>query len=182
MNVRQLIVLGSLFHFLFQATPSALPADEPTVRVEAPKPQRSRVLEKQTADAVVRDYLRSWQNMRAALEQNRPGLLDGSFVGAALDKLKGTLQQQADSGMHTSYQDRAHDLQIVFYSPDGLSIQLLDNVAYDQQVFDHGKLLATERVHQRYVVVLTPTEVRWLVRVMQPEANDAPVAVSKQAK
>lgn len=164
------------------AMPFALLADEPTVRVEPSTPQRTRALQKQTADAAIRDYLQSWHSLNAALEQNRPDLLERSFVGTALDKLKDTVQQQTELGMHTNYKDRAHDLQIVFYSPDGLSIQLLDNVEYDQQVFDHDKVVATARVSRRYVVVLTPTEVRWRVRVMQLEPNDAPTAVSKRVR
>ena len=161
-----------LITLLFFAVPCALPADEAAVRVEPPNPQATRLLQKQTADAAIRDYLQSWQSLRAALEQNRPDLLEQSFVGAALDKLKATIGQQADLGLHTSYQDRAHDLRVAFYSPDGLSIQLVDNAEYDQQVFDHDKVLATERVHMHYVVVLTPTEVRWRVRVFQKDPNE----------
>ncbi len=167
---------------LFFAMPFALLAEEATVRVEPPNPQSTRLLQKQTATAAIRDYLQSWESLRAALELNRPDLLDQSFVGTALDKLKDTVQQQTELGVHTSYQDRAHDLQIVFYSPDGLSIQLLDNVEYDQQVFDHEKILASEKLRRRYVIVLTPTEVRWRVRVMQSEPNDAPTAINKRVR
>ncbi len=167
---------------LLFAIPGALLADEATVRVEPPNPQATKQLQKQTASAAIRDYLQSWRILRAALEQNRPDLLEQSFVGTALDKLKDTIGQQADLGLHTTYQDRAHDLRVVFYSPDGLSIQLIDNAEYDQQVFDHDKVLATERVRQRYVVVLTPTEVRWRVRVFQADPNDTPVGVTKRIR
>ena len=61
-------------------------------------------------------------------------LLDADFVGAAKDKLAETIQQQAALGIRTRYQDRAHDIQIIFYSPDGLSIELKDKVDYDVQV------------------------------------------------
>ena len=155
--------------FLFLAMPLGLLADQATVRVEPANPQRTRLLQAQTAAAAIRDYLQSWQSLRAALEQNRPDLLDQSFVGTALDKLTDTLHQQAAAGITTRYEDRAHDLRIVFYSPEGLSMQLIDNVEYDQQVLDHDKVLTTQRVHARYIVVLTPTEVRWRVRVFQAE-------------
>ena len=79
--------------------------------------------------------------------------------------------QQAALGIRTAYQDRAHDVQIVFYSPEGLSIELIDNVDYDVQVFDHDKLETTQQVHARYVVVMTPAEVRWRVRVLQAEED-----------
>ena len=113
------------------------------------------------------DYIEAWKSLRAALEQNRPELLSRDFVGGAEDKLTETIQQQARLGLRTTYQDRSHDIQIVFYSPEGLSVELTDDVQYDVQVRDGDKVMATQPVHQRYLVVLTPTEVRWRVRVLQ---------------
>lgn len=150
---------------------SALWAEPPSVQVEPPNLQGSRPLEKQTASAVIRDYLQSWQSLRSALDENQMALLDPDFVGIAHDKLADTIEEQAKMGIHTRYQDRAHDLQIVFYSPEGLSIQLVDNVEYDEQVLDHDKVLTTQHVQARYLVVLTPAEVRWRVRVFQAEAK-----------
>jgi hypothetical protein len=137
------------------------------VHIEPSHLEGPRILADQTATAVVKNYIESWQSLRAALEQNRPELLDRDFVGTAKQSLTGTIQQQAKLGMKTSYQDRSHDIQIVFYSPEGLSVELVDNVEYDMQVSDKDKVLATQPVHARYVVVMTPTEVRWRVRVLQ---------------
>lgn len=147
----------------------AFGADQPTVRVEPANLPGPRVLQKQTEAAAVRDYLQAWETMGAALEQNRPDLLDSDFVGTAKDKLASTIQDQAKQGIHTRYQARSHDLQIVFYSPEGLSIQLIDKAEYDVQVFDHEKLQATQHITARYIVVLTPAEVRWRVRVLQAD-------------
>jgi hypothetical protein len=124
---------------------------------------------KQTETAVIRDYLQAWQSVSAALEQNRVDLLDRDFVGSAKEKLTGTIQEQARLGLSTRYQERTHDLQIVYYSPEGLSIQLIDNVEYDVEILDHDKVQTTQRVHARYIVVLTPAEVRWRVRVFQAQ-------------
>jgi hypothetical protein len=146
---------------------SAFAADQSAVRVEPTNLQGPRVLEKQTETAVVRDYLEAWKSFNTAFEQNRAALLDADFVGTAKDKLTDTIQQQSKIGIHTRYVDRSHDIQIVFYSPEGLSIQLVDQVEYDMQVFDHDKPLTTQRVRARYVAVLTPSEVRWRVRVLQ---------------
>jgi hypothetical protein len=146
---------------------AALAADAPSVRIEIPQLQGSRALEKQTETAVIRDYLQSWKSFGAALDQNEPSLLDQDFVGRARDQLAATIDDQTKAGIHTRYEDRSHDLQIVFYSPEGLSIQLIDTVEYDELVFDHDKLLATKTAHARYVVILTPSEVRWKVRVFQ---------------
>jgi hypothetical protein len=151
------------------AMPFALLADQPTVRVESANLQGPRPLQKQTEAAAIRDYLQSWQTLGAAMERNRPDLLDQSFVGTALDKLTDTVHQQDTLGIETRYQDRAHDVRIVFYSPEGLSIQLIDDVDYDFQVFNHDKVLTTQRAHARYLVVLSPDEVRWRVRIFQAE-------------
>ena len=105
--------------------------------------------------------------MEEALDQNQAARLDSAFVGVARDKLAETIGAQDRIGIHTRYQDRSHDLQVVFYSPEGLSIEMTDTVEYQQQIFDKDKVLATKIVRQRYVVVLTPSEVRWQVRIFQ---------------
>ena len=157
-----LIVMGMVL-----GTMLPLSAQQPTVRVEPPSIAGPRVLNDQTKAAVIRDYLEAWQSMRAALLQNRPDPLDQDFVGTAKDKLLDTIQDQVTMGISTRYLDRSHDLQIVFYSPEGLSVQLVDNVSYDVQLVDHGKIQATQTEHARYVVVMTPAELRWRVRIFQ---------------
>lgn len=152
------VVLGAL---------PVMAAAQATVHVEPPHLDGPRALAPQTAQAVVRDYLESWKAMRAALEQNQPGLLGADFVGTARNKLTKTIHEQAAAGIHARYQDRTHNLQIVFYSPEGLSIELADTVDYDVQVFDGDKLLSSQPVHARYLVMMTPSQVRWRVRVMQ---------------
>jgi hypothetical protein len=145
----------------------SLRADQPTVRLEPPNLQGPRVLNEQTKAAVVRDYLQAWQSLRGALEQNRVDLLNRDFVGTAKDKLSDTIRDQVTMGISTRYLDQSHDLQIIFYSPEGLSIQLVDNVEYEVQVADHNKTRATQKMRARYVVVMTPAEVRWRVRIFQ---------------
>jgi hypothetical protein len=144
-----------------------LRADQPVVRVEPTNLQGPRILNEQTKSGVIRDYLDAWQSLSAALQQNRAELLDRDFVGTAKDKLADTIHEQVTMGISTRYLDQTHDLQIVFYSPEGLSIQLVDNVEYEVQVLDHGKVLTTQKARGRYVVVMTPAEVRWRVRVFQ---------------
>lgn len=161
-------VLGAVAPLL--AAQTALPG-QATVRVEPAHLQGPRVLAEQTAQAAIRDYLESWQAMRSALAQNRPGLLSQDFVGTAKDKLTGTIHDQAAAGIHTRYTDRAHDLQIVFYSPERLSIELTDNVDYDVQVFHGDQSVSTQQVQARYIAVLTPAQVRWQVRILQAQAR-----------
>lgn len=146
-------------------------AAQATVRVEPAHLEGPRELAEQTQQGAIRDYLESWKTMGEALSQNQPALLNADFVGTAKDKLTKTIEEQAAAGIHTRYTDKAHDLQIVFYSPEGLSIELQDDVDYEVQVFDQDKPLSTQQVHARYIVVLTPAEVRWRVRVLQADTQ-----------
>jgi hypothetical protein len=146
---------------------SSMAIAQASVHVQPSHLEGPRPLADQTAKAVIQDYVESWQSLRTALEANRIDALDRDFVGGAKDKLMETIQQQAKAGVRTSYQDRSHDIQIVFYSPEGLSIELTDNAEYDQQILDKDKVLTTQHVSAHYVVVLTPSETRWRVRVFQ---------------
>ncbi len=154
---------------------AAFGADQPAVRVEPSDLQGPRQLQQQTAKAAIQDYLDAWAVLSKAFSQNRPDLLDHDFIGAAEDKLAATIKQQQLNDLHTIYRDKSHDVKILFYSPDGLSIELADAVQYDVQVFDHDKAVGTEQVHARYIVVLTPTEVRWRVRIFQAQPEQLAV-------
>jgi len=158
------LIAGSLLAALFVGA-----SDQPGVRVEPTDSVGPRALEKQTETAVVRDYLQAWHSLSGALEQNRADLLNADFVGTAKEKIADTIREQAKLGIQTRYVDKAHDVQLVFYSPEGLSIQLVDTVDYDVQLIDHEKPQITQHVRARYVAVLTPTEVQWKVRVFQAE-------------
>ena len=150
---------------------TALAGAQAAVHVTPPQLDGPRNLADITATAVVKNYIESWESLRAALSANNPELLDRDFVGTAKQKLTETIQQQAKAGIKSTYTDRSHDIQIVFYSPEGLSVELVDDVEYDVQVSSKGKMMATQPVHSRYVVVMTPTEVRWRVRVLQAEGE-----------
>ena len=161
---KPLLIMCSLFTAIV-----ALGSDPPAVRVAPTDSVGPRPLERQTETAVTRDYLQAWRSMSDALDQNRTDLLNQDFIGTAKEKLADTIREQANLGIHTRYRDGAHDLHLVFYSPEGLSIQLVDTVEYDMEVLDRDKVLAAQHVRARYVAVLTPTEVRWKVRIFQTE-------------
>lgn len=156
-----LLAVAILFKVQFVAAQS--------VHVEPPQIDEPRPLAEQTQQGVVRDYLESWKTMEAALEQNRTDLLGKDFIGIAKDKLTDTVHQQLAAHINTRYIDHSHNLQIVFYSPEGLSVQLTDDVDYEVQVFDNNKQISSQQVHCRYIAVLTPAEVRWRVRVFQAQ-------------
>ena len=146
---------------------SGIVAAQPQVTVGTSQLKGPRALEEQTKAAAIRDYLESWQGLNEAFQQNSVVILDGYFTGTAKDKLANAIDDQAKAGVHTRYQDRSHHIQFLFYSPEGLSIELADDVDYDMQVFDHEKAVASMPASARYIIVLTPSEVRWRVRVMQ---------------
>ncbi|HEY1647010.1 MAG TPA: hypothetical protein VGF96_03440 [Terracidiphilus sp.] len=164
--LKSILILSAML-----STAAGMAAAQATVRVEPASLEGPRPLADQTAKAAIRDYIESWQSLSAALENNRAGLLNADFVGDAKDKLTETIQEQAKLGIRTHYEDQTHDVQIVFYSPEGLSIELTDTVEYDVQLLDHDKSQATQRVRARYIVVLTPAELRWRVRVLQAEVD-----------
>lgn len=133
-----------------------------TASLNAPRP-----LNDETRNAAIHDYLASWRCMSEALAQNRIDLLDADFVGTARSRLGNTIRNQTALGLSTHYEDRSHKIQVLFYSPEGLSIELADTADYDIHVIAHGKELANHTEVARYIVVLTPSEVRWRVRVFQ---------------
>lgn len=144
-----------------------LAPEEAEVHVTPPHLDTPRPLNDTTRKAVIRDYLESWKTMTEALEQNRPGLLEADFAGTAEDQLTATIRQQAALGIRTRYQPLSHNIQIVFYSPEGLSIELVDNIEYVVQILNKTKVISARQMHARYIAVLTPTEVRWRVRLFQ---------------
>lgn len=157
-------VLMSLLLSPGLAVLAAAPAQ---VHIETPLPTVPRPIEPETEHAAIRDYLQSWQAMQSAFQQNRTDLLDADFAGGAMSQLSSTIKEQSALGMHTQYQDTSHNIKFLFYSPEGLSIEFIDEVKFTLQVFDHGRLVATHHESARYLVVMSPAEVRWRVRIFQ---------------
>src|SRR6185437_17039273 len=67
--------------------------DTVQVRLDASHIQ-PRPLEQLTGQAIVKQYSQSWKDMETALAENRPGVLDESFVGYAHDKLLSQIKEQ----------------------------------------------------------------------------------------
>jgi hypothetical protein len=160
--LRRLLILCAVLALAASVAPA-----QPSVRIEPATLHGPRPLADQTATSAIRNYIQSWQSLSAALDQNNPDLLDAGFTGDAKTKLAETIREQNALGIRTHYEDLAHDVQIVFYSPEGLSLELTDTVQYDVQLFDHDKPESKQQVRVRYVVMLTPDQVRWRVRVFQ---------------
>src|ERR1041385_7742151 len=92
-----------------------------------------RQIEDLTGKSVPRDYGFAWQTMEQALNENRPGLLDGYFAGTAKQDLGDRVRSQNRSEIRTRYQDRGHKLEAIFYAPAGDAMQLRDRAQFDLQ-------------------------------------------------
>ena len=128
-----------------------------------------RQVEEATQQAIVRDYGKAWQNMSAALEQNRADLLGPSFTGFAKDKLTKAIEDQKKNGLKRKYIDRGHKLQVVFYSVEGSAMELRDTAQVEIQLLDGSKVVHSEQATVNYVALLTPTENSWKVRMLEAE-------------
>ena len=131
-----------------------------------------RELEDVTKNAIARDYAAAWSTLAQALDQNSPELLNAHFTGFARDNFGQRIADQRRAGVHTRYRDLGHRASIIFYSPDGLGVQLLDEAQIEVQIFDGDNLVSSTKVDRHYIALLTPAEVSWKVRVLQ----DAPTA------
>src|SRR5437016_8341634 len=143
----------------------AAPGDTVQVRLDASQIQ-PRPLEQLTGQAIVKTYSNAWKNMEAALEQNRPDLIDESFVGYAHDKLLSQVQEQKKNGLATRYVDHGHQVSATFYSPEGSAVQLQDTAQLEIQLLDGSKVVSSQNVTRKYIGVVTVVEDSWKVRVL----------------
>lgn len=127
-----------------------------------------RQLEEQTQRSIVRDYGRAWNTMQTAFSADNADALPQYFVGVAKDKLARAVAEQKKSGISVRYQVRSHALQVLFYSPEGSAIEARDTAQLEMQVLDHGKVVHSESLTQSYLVLFTPAEDRWKVRLLEP--------------
>ena len=125
-----------------------------------------RGLEQLTGQAIVKTYSNAWKNMEAALEENRPDLIEESFVGYAHDKLRTQVQEQKKSGLSTRYVDHGHQVSATFYSPEGSAVQLQDTTQFEIQLLDGGKVVSSKKITRKYIAVVTVVEDSWKVRVL----------------
>ncbi|MCU1285211.1 MAG: hypothetical protein JWO13_1561 [Acidobacteriales bacterium] len=170
-STRSTVILLAIVIVLASAAPSILRAfaDEPgagTIQISTTG-AGPREVEETTQKAIERQYTAAWKNMTAALKDNRADLLDAAFVGSMRDQLARRIEQQKKSGTSTRYADGAHQVNVVFYSPEGTALELRDTTEIEQQTLDGSKVIHSEKVRQQYLVIFTLVEDRWKVRIMQ---------------
>lgn len=125
-----------------------------------------RSLEQLTGQSVITRYSNAWKNMETALAENRPDLIDESFVGYAHDKLVSQIKEQEKHGLSTRYIDHGHQVEATFYSPEGSAVQLQDTAQLEIQLLDGSKVVSSRTVTRKYIAVVTVVEDAWKVRVL----------------
>src|SRR5437763_12719203 len=169
-NALRLLVVAVVFALILTAMPLAskiLAAGETVqVRLDASQIQ-PRPLEQLTGQAIVKAYSNAWKNMEGALEQNRPELIDESYVGYAHDKLLSQVQEQKKNGLATRYVDHGHQVSATFYSPEGSAVQLQDTAQFEIQLLDGSNVVSSQKVTRKYIAVVTVVEDSCKVRVLE---------------
>lgn len=146
--------------------PSAFAADSAQVHLDVTK-AGPRAVESLTERGVLRDYRFAWTSLAQALEFNTVDPLEGPFAGEAKKWLAQTVAEQQHSGLSQRYLDQKHQLEAVFYAPEGDVMELHDTAEYQLQISDGGKLIHEEHVVLHFVVLMTPAADRWVVRQLQ---------------
>jgi hypothetical protein len=126
-----------------------------------------RSVEELTERGVLRDYRFAWTSMAQALEFNTLDPLEGPFAGDAKQWLKETILEQQRAGISQRYLDQSHQVEAIFYAPEGDVMELHDTAEYELQVSDEGKIIHDQHVVMHYVVLMTPAADRWVVRQLE---------------
>ena len=141
-------------------------ADTPQVVLNASK-AGPRAVEPLTERSLLRDYRFAWSNLALALESSSEAPLNGLFVGNASRALHQAVQSQEKNGLTSRYLHQSHKVEAVFYAPEGDVIELHDLAEYDYEILDVGRAIHQEHAIVHYVVLMTPSADRWVVRQLQ---------------
>lgn len=163
LTVGLLLAVSGIAGLVREALASA-PAPKIELRVDAAQP---REVEDATQKAIARDYAAAWQAIATALADNNEGALAQGLVGIARDKFGAAVAGQKAAGMRTRLVDKGHQVEALFYSPEGSAMQLRDTVRLERQVLDGDKVVHREEVTARYVAVMSVTESGWKLRVLE---------------
>jgi hypothetical protein len=127
----------------------------------------ARSVESLTARGILRDYRFAWTSLSHALESNSVDPLAGAFSGEASQWLRQTVASQQKSGLSRRYLGQSHQLEVVFYAPEGDVMELHDTAQYESQIRDKDTTIHDEHVVVHYIVLMTPGADRWVIRQLQ---------------
>jgi hypothetical protein len=126
-----------------------------------------RQVEPLTERAVLRDYRSAWTNLTQALASSSLDPLNGLFEATADQWLTDAVKDQQSSGLSRRYLNQNHQVDAVFYSPEGDVIELHDTAEYDLEILDGSKTIHNEHAIVHYVVLMVPGAERWVIRHLQ---------------
>jgi hypothetical protein len=126
-----------------------------------------RPVEDTTSQSIQRDYSHAWKSLVSALEENRGELLNENFTGTARQQWQDAIHIQQQNGLNRKIVDHGHTVRVTFYSLDGSALEATDTADLEIQYREGGKVVSTERVQAHYLVVLTPAENSWKLRMLQ---------------
>ena len=166
-TARLCVVMAAVFVALCSAASRAADSESlPRVQLNT-KNATPRTVEELTEKALLRDYASSWRNLAEAYESASTAPLDPYFVDSARSGLGAAITGEAKTGVRSRYLEQQHDVQAVFYAPEGDAIELHDTMTCQIQIVDGGKVLHEEQAKLHYVVILTPAADRWVIRQLQ---------------
>ncbi|HSE48517.1 MAG TPA: hypothetical protein VLA96_04855 [Terriglobales bacterium] len=139
-----------------------------TLQAEGAQP---REVEDTTEKAITRDYAAAWDALSAGLRNNDVNALDAGLVGRARDQFAQAIADQKQAGIKVRYTDKGHQLEAVFYSPDGSAMQLRDTAQLTREILDGDKVIQREDVTAHYYVLMSVAEDRWKLRAIQEVPN-----------
>jgi hypothetical protein len=168
---RVYILLSAIVLTLLFPGPATISADSAPQVELAVETATPRAVESDTEHSIVRDYTAAWKEMAEAFEQNSPDLLNAHFVDTAKLTLTSAVTEQRNIGVTSHYLDQAHRLKVLFYAPEGDVMELQDSVEYQLQVISDGKVIHDEHVVLKYLVLMTPSADRWVIRQIQSIPN-----------
>ncbi len=126
-----------------------------------------RPVEDTTSVSIQRDYAHAWKSLVSALEENRTELLNENFTGTARQQWQDAIYTQKQNGLSRKIVDHGHSVRVTFYSLDGSALEATDTADLEIQYREGGKVISTERVQAHYLVLLTPAENSWKLRMLQ---------------
>lgn len=126
-----------------------------------------RQVEETTLQSASRVYGKAWQDLGTALANNNVSALSSSFVGFARERYTTQARQQAEAGIATRLTPLSHNAKVEFYSVDGSSMQVRDDVQLKTEVMDGSKVVASQTATVPYVAILTVVDDGWRVRILE---------------
>ena len=126
-----------------------------------------RQMEPTLQQSIPRDYLKAWQTLSVALESGNATPLEQYWVGIAHSKFQRLVEDQARTRIQVRYRDVSHHLQAAFYPTDGAALLLYDDAQLEVIVLRSGNVIHRETRTERFLVLMTPAQDRWLVRLLQ---------------